>query len=145
MEIVIRATVIFWLLWVVLRAAGKRELAQLTPFELIILVVMGDLIQQGVTEEDMSLTGAALSVVTITLWVLLLSFLSFKNRTAARYLDSLPAVLVKDGEVDTEMLRIQRLSIDDLLDEARLQGIERIASVKYAVLEADGKIAFVRR
>jgi uncharacterized membrane protein YcaP (DUF421 family) len=145
MEIVVRASIVFWLLWVILRAAGKRELAELTPFEVIVLVVMGDLIQQGVTEEDMSLTGAALSVTTIGLWVLLLSYLSFRNRTAARYLDSLPAVLVKDGEVNTEMLRIQRLSIDDLLDEARIQGIERIAAVKYAVLEADGKISFVER
>ena len=145
MEIVVRASIIFWLLWIVLRAAGKRELAELTPFELIVLVVMGDLIQQGVTEEDMSITGAALSVATIGLWVLLLSYLSFKSRSVARYLDSQPAVLVKDGEVNSEMLRIQRLSIDDLLDEARIQGIERISSVKYAVLEADGKISFVRR
>ena len=145
MEIVVRASIIFWLLWIILRAAGKRELAELTPFELIVLVVMGDLIQQGVTEEDMSITGAALSVATIGLWVLLLSYLSFKSRSVARYLDSQPAVLVKDGEVNSEMLRIQRLSIDDLLDEARIQGIERISSVKYAVLEADGKISFVRR
>jgi len=145
MEIIVRASVIFWLLWFVLRASGKRELAEMTPFELIVLMVMGDIIQQGVTQEDMSVTGAALSVSTIILWTLLLSYLNFRSRTLSRVLDSRPAVLVAHGDVDTEMLRIHRLSIDDLLDEARNAGIARIGDIEYAVLDADGKISFVRR
>ena len=144
MEIIVRASVIFWLLWFVLRASGKRELAEMTPFELIVLMVMGDIIQQGVTQEDMSVTGAALSVSTIILWTLLLSYLNFRSRTLSRVLDSRPAVLVSHGEIDVEMLRIHRLSIDDLLDEGRNAGIARIGDIDYAVLDADGKISFVR-
>jgi uncharacterized membrane protein YcaP (DUF421 family) len=144
MEIVVRASVIFWLLWFLLRASGKRELAEITPFELIVLMVMGDLIQQGVTQEDMSVTGAALSVTTIMLWTLLLSYLNFRNRALSRVLDSRPAVLVSHGQVDNEMLRIHRLSTDDLLDEARNAGIARIAEIEYAVLDADGKVSFIK-
>jgi uncharacterized membrane protein YcaP (DUF421 family) len=144
MEIIVRASVIFWILWFLLRVSGKRELAEITPFELIVLMVMGDLIQQGVTQEDMSVTGAALSVTTIMLWTLLFSYLNFRSRALSRVLDSRPAVLVSHGEIDPEMLRIQRLSIDDLLDEARNAGIARVADIEYAVLDADGKISFLR-
>jgi uncharacterized membrane protein YcaP (DUF421 family) len=144
MEIVLRATIIFWLLWVLLRVAGKRELAEMTPFEFIILMVMGDLIQQAVTEEDMSLTGGSLAVSTILLWTLLFSYLSYRSRRVASYLESAPVILVTDGRVDEDMLDIQRLSLDDLLDEARNVGIGDLGSVRWAVLEADGKISFVR-
>jgi uncharacterized membrane protein YcaP (DUF421 family) len=144
MELIVRASVIFWLLWFLLRASGKRELAEMTPFELIVLMVMGDIIQQGVTQEDMSVTGAALSVTTIILWTLLLSYLNFRSRALSRVLDSVPAVLVSRGEIDSEMLRIHRLSIDDLLDEARNAGITRVGEIEYAVLDADGKISFLR-
>lgn len=145
MEIVIRATVIFWFLWVLLRASGKRELAEMTPFEMIVLVVMGDLIQQGVTQEDMSVTGAALSVGTIAVWTLGLSYLSFRSKKAAAVFESRPAILVSHGEIDHEMLRLQRLPIDDLLDEARMAGIGHVRDVEWAVLEADGKMSFIRR
>jgi uncharacterized membrane protein YcaP (DUF421 family) len=144
-EIVIRATVIFWLLWFLLRAAGKRELSEITPFELIVLVVMGDLVQQGVTEEDMSMVGAGLSVTTIMLWTVGLSYASFRSKGAATVLESRPAILVSHGEIDREMLSIQRFSEDDLHDEARNAGIGDLAHVEWAVLEADGKVSFVRR
>jgi len=144
MEIVVRATIIFWFLWLLLRVAGKRELAEMTPFEFIILMVMGDLIQQAVTEEDMSLTGGGLAVSTILLWTLLFSYLSYRSRRAASYLESGPVLLVTEGQVDHDMLHIQRLGLDDLLDEARNAGIGDLAAVRYAVLEADGKISFVR-
>ena len=143
MEIVIRASAVFWILWIMLRAAGKRELAEMTPFELIVLVVVGDLIQQGVTEEDMSVVGAALAVVTILLWALALSYTSFKSPRLRGVLESRPTVVVADGQVDHAMLSVERLTIDDLLDAARNAGIERIADVRWAILEADGKISFI--
>ena len=144
MELVIRATVVYWLLWILLRLAGKRELAEMTPFELIVLMVMGDLIQQGVTQEDMSVTGAALSVSTIMLWTLAFSYLNFRSHKLAGLLDSTPAIVVADGTIDNKMLAVHRLSLDDLLDEARNNGIGRVSDIKYAVLEADGKISFIR-
>ncbi len=144
MELIVRASVIYWLLWFLLRVAGKRELAEMTPFELIVLMVMGDLIQQGVTQEDMSLTGAALGVTTIMVWTLALSYLNFRSSTLSEILDSGPAILVSHGTLDTDMLAINRLTVDDLLDEARNNGIHRVGDIEYAILEADGKISFLR-
>ena len=145
MDVVIRATIVFWLLWFLLRAAGKRELAEMTPFELILLMVMGDLIQQGVTQEDMSVTGAAMSVSTMMLWSLALSYAAFRSRRAAGVLESRPAIVIRDGEIDDTMLRIQRLTVDELLEAARTQGIASIEHVRWAILESDGKLSFIRR
>lgn len=145
MEVVIRATVVFWLLWALLRAAGKRELAEMTPFELILLMVFGDLIQQGVTEEDMSIVGAALAVTTMMLWALAFSYGSYRVPFLRRRLEASPSILVRHGVVDRAALAVQRLRLDDLLDEARLAGIADLADLEYAVLEADGKMSFLRR
>lgn len=144
MDIVVRATVVFWLLWVVLRATGKRELAELTPFELILIIVMGDLVQQGVNGDDQSLTGAALAVTTMMLWTLLLSYAVFKLPLARRAFQSLPTVLVRNGEVDRRALRMQRMTVDELLDEARQAGIADVGEVSVAILESDGKVSFLR-
>ncbi len=83
MEIIIRATVIYFFLWAVARGVGKRELSEMTAFELILLVTMGDLIQQGATQEDMSLTGAGLAVGTLAMWILVFAYLSWRFRRAA--------------------------------------------------------------
>ncbi len=145
MEIVIRATIIFWVLWLLLRAAGKRELAEMTPFELIVLMVTGDLIQQGVTQEDMSVVGAVLAGSTFMLWAIALSYVSFRFRPVRAALESRPAIVVEDGVVDQEMLKIERLTLDDLYDEARNAGIDRISDIRWAILEADGKMSFIRQ
>ena len=77
MDIVLRASVMFFLLYALLRLMGKRELGQMTPFELVLLVVMGDLIQQGVTHNDFSLTGALIAIVTFAFWALTLSWATY--------------------------------------------------------------------
>lgn len=145
MEIVVRASIVFWLLWVLIRAAGKRELSEMAPFELIVLMVIGDLIQQGVTQEDMSMTGSALAASTIMLWALVLSYASFRSRRLRSVLESRPTVVASHGQIDHVMLELERLTVDDLLDEARNAGIGSVAEIEWAVLEADGKVSFLKR
>ena len=99
MEIVVRATIIFWFLWLVTRGLGKRELAEMSPFELILIVTMGDLVQQGVTQEDFSVTGAILAISTLAVWILLLAWLSRRSMRIREVLDGTPVVLVHDGEL----------------------------------------------
>jgi uncharacterized membrane protein YcaP (DUF421 family) len=90
MDIVIRASVIFFILYLLVRIMGKRELGQMTPFELIVLVVIGDLVQQGVTHNDFSLLGALLAVVTMAFWALVLSWATYLSRRAESLLDGEP-------------------------------------------------------
>lgn len=145
MEIIARATAVYLFLWIVARGVGKRELAELTAFELILLVTMGDLIQQGVTQEDMSITGACLAVGTLTLWILVFSYLSFRFRGMRRRLEGLPAIVVRDGRPLHDVLRIERVSFDELEEEARNQGIADLDDVEIGVLESDGRFSFLRR
>jgi uncharacterized membrane protein YcaP (DUF421 family) len=144
MELVLRASAIFWFLFLVSRAVGRRELAQMTAFELMLLVIVGDLIQQGVTQNDMSVTGAVLAVSTLAAWVLILSYASFKWKKADRVLSGIPVVVVRDGRILDEVLRIERVPEDELITAAREQGIGDLANVRVGIIEADGKFSFIQ-
>ena len=145
MDIVLRCVVIFALLFVVMRAIGRRELAQLQPLDLILLVVLGDLITQGVIQSDQSVTGAFLAVSTFALLSVLLSYLSFRFPRLRPVLDGEPIIVIRDGEVLERSLRRERLTVEDIEEEARVQGIERLSDVKWGVLETTGRISFIRR
>jgi len=145
MDIVLRATVIFVALYVLVRLMGKRELGQMTPFELIVLVVIGDLIQQGVTQNDFSLTGAIIAVSTIAFWALVMSWASYLWPSAERLLEGEPRVILRDGELLTDNLRRSRLTRSEIESEMRLAGISRMSDVAWAILEPRGKISFIQR
>ncbi|MCC6437785.1 MAG: DUF421 domain-containing protein [Acidimicrobiales bacterium] len=143
MEIMVRAAVVYVLLLGLVRALGKRELAEMSAFELLLLVTMGDLVQQGVTQEDMSITGALLAVGTMGLLVVIGSYVSFRWTTVARLLEGSPAEVVRDGQVNRDALQVERLRLDDLIAAARDHGIGDLSTVEVGVLEADGKFSFV--
>ncbi len=144
MEIIVRATVIYFFLWLVTRGVGKRELAEMTAFELILLVAMGDLVQQGVTQEDMSVTGAMLAVATFAFWIVVFAYLTWRSAASRPVLEGLPVVIVRDGQPIEEMLRIERVTLDEVKEEARQQGIGDLSEVRLCVLEPDGKFSFLQ-
>jgi uncharacterized membrane protein YcaP (DUF421 family) len=145
MDVVVRCTVIFAFLFVVMRAIGRRELSQLQPFDLILLIVLGDLITQGVIQSDLSVTGSFLAVGTFAILSVALSYASFRFARLRPILDGEPIVVVQDGEVIEPNLRRERLTREDVEEEARFQQIEHLADVKWGVLETSGKISFIRR
>ncbi|HUR23086.1 MAG TPA: YetF domain-containing protein [Acidimicrobiales bacterium] len=143
MEIILRSTVIYFFLWAVARGVGKRELSEMTAFELILLVVMGDLIQQGATQEDMSLTGAILAVGTLAMWILIFSYLSWRFRSLRPAMEGVPVVVIHHGEPLDQVLAIERLTLEEICEAARNQGITDLAVVDIGVLEPDGKFSFL--
>lgn len=143
MDIVIRAAIVFFLILLLTRIVGKRELGSMEPFDLILLVVIGDLVQQGVTQQDNSLTGAALAIGTIALLTVFVSLLSVRSRRLRRVFEGAPIVLVSDGEIIEQNLRRERLTVEELAAEARLQQVASLEDVRYAVLETSGKISVV--
>ena len=145
MDIVVRATVIYLFLWMVTRALGKRELAEMTAFELLLLVVVGDLIQQGVTQEDFSVTGAMLAVGTIAAWISIFSYLGWRFRPARHLIEGVPVVVVKDGRPIEPALRLERVVLDEVLESARNQGIANLGDVELGILEPSGQFTFLRR
>lgn len=145
MSVVIQATVVFAVLWLVVRVVGKRELSQLSAFDLILLVVIGDLIAEGVISEDTSVTGAVIAVSTFSLLTVALSWLSWRFPRAQRALEGIPTLLIRDGEILDEALRLERVTIDDLHAAARQEGIRDLDRVEWAVLEQDGSFSFFER
>jgi uncharacterized membrane protein YcaP (DUF421 family) len=145
MEIVIRASILYLLIWILIRAMGKRELSEMSAFELVLLVSIGDLVQQGVTQEDYSVTGAFLAIGTLGVWILLWSYVAFRFKRTRGMIEGNPVIVVHDGRVQQEALRIERVTLDELKDAAREQGIGDLREVQFGVLEATGKFSFLTR
>lgn len=143
MEIVVRATVIYWFLFLVVRGAGKRSLAELSALDMLVLVIMGDIVQQAITQEDMSVTGGVLAVTTFAVWTLTADWLSRRSRLANLLLAGEPVVILRDGRIDVERLRREHLTEDDLITAAREQGFRRLSDIALGVIEDDGTFSFI--
>jgi uncharacterized membrane protein YcaP (DUF421 family) len=143
MDIVIRAFFAFVFVVVVTRAIGRRELSSLEPFDLILLIVLGDLIQQGVTQSDYSFTGLVLAGGTFTLLTVAVSYLVFRFRRVRPLFEAEPLILIEDGKVIDRNLRRERLTTEELASEARMHQIPSLADVRWAVLETSGRISFI--
>jgi uncharacterized membrane protein YcaP (DUF421 family) len=142
MEIVFRSLFIFLFLWVVTRAVGRSSLGELSTFQLLLYVTMGDLVQQSVTQQDYSLTGSVLAVSTFALLTVLFGWINWRWRRARPLIAGVPLLIVRDGEPLIDALRHERMSIDELYAQARQQGIRRLSDIELAVLETDGKVSF---
>jgi uncharacterized membrane protein YcaP (DUF421 family) len=145
MDIVLRGCVIFVFLYVLMRVIGRRELSSLEPFDLILLVVLGDAVQQGLTQDDYSLTGAILAIGTIAMLQLAVSFTNFKFPKLRSILDGEPIVVVQDGKPIDKNLRRERVTLDDLAAAMRKQGIGSLDDVQWAVMETSGVISFLKK
>ena len=145
MEIVVRTLVVFLFLWVVTRAVGRSSLGELSTFQLLLYVTMGDLVQQAITQQDYSVTAAVLAVGTFAVLTVMLSWASWRWRRVRPVIDGVPLVIVKDGEPMMTALRNERMSLDDLYVQARQQGIHKLGEIDMAILETDGKVSFFTR
>lgn len=145
MDIVARAAFMFSILYVLLRIMGKRELGQMTPFELVVMVVLGDLIQQGVTHNDFSVTGAVLAISTFAFLALMMSWVTYLFPRAEKLLDGEPRVVIRDGKLIRENLHRDRITPSEVQSEMRLAGISHMDQVAWAILEPQGKISFIRK
>jgi uncharacterized membrane protein YcaP (DUF421 family) len=145
MDLVLRTIFVFLLILVITRAVGRRELSSMEPFDLILLVVIGDLVQQGVTQSDYSLTGATTVIVTMAGLVVLTAWLSFRFARLRPILEGAPTLLISDGDLLMSNLKRERMTVEEIQAEARQQSIGSLGEVRYAVLETNGKISFVTR
>lgn len=145
MDLVVRAAVAYVAIFAFTRLIGRRELSQMQPFDLILLVVIGDLIQQGVTQNDMSVTGLLIVIATVALMQVAASYLSFRFMKLRPVLEGEPVVIIENGEFVERNMRRERLTVDDVTEEMRLQQITSLAEVRWAVLETSGRMSFVKK
>jgi uncharacterized membrane protein YcaP (DUF421 family) len=145
MDLVLRAATIFVFIFILTRLIGRRELASLEPFDLILLVVIGDLVQQAVTQDDYSVTGGILVISTFALLTVAVSYISFRFRPMRRVLEGEPIVLLENGRPIERNLKRERLTVEELAEAARGNQIESLEDVRLAVLETSGEISIIPR
>jgi uncharacterized membrane protein YcaP (DUF421 family) len=142
-DIVLRAAFAFAFIFFLTRIVGRRELSSLEPFDLIMLIVLGDLVQQGVTQSDYSVTGLVLAAGTIALLQVGVSYLNYRFRRVRQVLAGEPIVLIEDGRVLEANLARERLTRGELEEGARQSQLDSLEKVRWAVLESSGQISFI--
>jgi uncharacterized membrane protein YcaP (DUF421 family) len=145
MDIVLRAAFAFAFILFLTRIVGRKELSSLEPVDLILLIVLGDLIQQGVTQSDYSVTGLVLAAGTIGFLQATTSWAAFRFKPIRRVVDGEPIIVIQDGKVLEQNLNRERITAEDLAEEMRGQQIAKFDDVAWAVLETSGKITFVKK
>jgi uncharacterized membrane protein YcaP (DUF421 family) len=143
MDLAIRSLVAFLFVFAITRVVGRRELSSLEPFDVIMLVVIGDLVQQGVTQSDYSVTGLVIVLSVVTLMTALFAYLNFRFPKLRPWMEGRPVVLIDNGSVIERNLRRERLTVGEVEAEARQQQIVSLSRVRWAVLERNGRISFI--
>jgi len=146
MDIVLRALVAYVFVLFLMRVVGRRELSSMEPSDVILLVVIGDLVQNGVTQSDYSVTGIVLAAGTIGLLATLTAFVTFRWSRIRNVIEGEPVILVEDGKLIERNMKHERLTLDEVMEQARLQqGVESLHDVRWAVLETSGSISIVKK
>lgn len=143
MDLVIRATVVFFFIFLVTRIVGRRQLSSLEPFDLIMLVVIGDLVQQAITQSDNSVTGSLIVIATVALLSVFVAWVAFRFKRARLVTDGEPIIIVQDGKPIERNLRRERLTVEEVEEAARTQQIDSIEKIRWAILETDGQISCI--
>jgi uncharacterized membrane protein YcaP (DUF421 family) len=143
MDIALRGIVLYAFIVLVMRVIGRRELSSMTPFDLVLVIILGDAVQQGLTQDDYSVTGAIIAVATIASLQVFTSYLSFRSRRARKILEGQPIVLIERGALVEENLKRERMTRDEVVEEMRQQQIESLDDVKWGILESNGSISFI--
>lgn len=145
MTTILGAAAVFLVLMVVLRVMGKRELSQMTAFELVMLFVIGDIVGESVVAEDTPLVGALIATATFAVLTVLFSWISYRWAPARPVVDGVPCIVLIDGAPDERVMRRERVTVDDLADAARAQGIKDLAEIRLGLLEPNGSFSFFER
>jgi uncharacterized membrane protein YcaP (DUF421 family) len=145
MDLVLRAVVLFGGVVILLRIVGRRELATMEPIDFILLIVLGDAIQQGLTQDDYSVSGAFITIFTIAVLQVVLGYLTFRSKRLRHVLDGEPVVLVENGTVIERNLKRARIAEVELAEEARLSQVASLSDVEWALLETSGKVSIIPR
>src|SRR5437763_9722281 len=143
MDIALRAAFAFGFLFLLTRVVGRRELTSLEPFDLVLLIVVGDLVQQGITQSDYSLTGLVIAVSVMALLTVLVSWASYRFPRLRPVLDGGPLVIMRDGKPVEQNLTRERVTLEEVEAEARVQPIAPLSDIRWAVLETNGQISFL--
>jgi uncharacterized membrane protein YcaP (DUF421 family) len=144
MESVLRGAAIYVVMLIVVRLSGRRSVAQMTPFDFVLILIVAETTQQALLGEDFSITNSVILILTLFTLDILMSYWKRNSPRTERMLDGAPTILVSYGTPDREALQWSRVQIDDILEAAReQQGVERLEQIKFAILEVGGDLSII--
>lgn len=144
MESVLRGVAVYLVLLLVIRLSGRRSLAQITPFDFVLLLIIAETTQQALLGDDFSITNSVILILTLFVCDIVFSYLKQWSPRAATLIDGTPTVLISRGRPDEAALRRARVSLDDVLEAARQQhGLKRLDQIDFAVLEVGGNLSII--
>lgn len=143
-SIVFRAAIIYFFVFFILRISGKRTVGEMTTFDLVLLLIISEATQQALLDGDQSMTGGMLAIATLVFVDIAVSLITARFKSVDRIVNSVPAVVLKDGVLLEDRMSQERVSVEDILEAARKsQGLESLDQVRYAILEKDGSISII--
>ena len=143
-EIILRTAVVYLVVLVGLRLTGKREVGQMTPFDLALLLLISNAVQNAMTGPDTRVTGGIVAAVTLLLMNAAVTQIVWKNRKARKIIEGTPTLLIRHGKIIEEHLAKEKIPADSLTQALREHGIASISDVSVAVLEIDGSISVLK-
>ena len=143
LETLVRATLVFLVVYFFLRIAGRKELSRYSSFDLAVIFLLAQAVRRAITVDDASIPTAVIGLATLIGWDVFFSWLSFRSPLAATVLKGTPRLLVQDGRPLEDALRATRMGTDELKSRLRVHGTEDLGAVQKAYLEPDGKVTFV--
>lgn len=143
MELVVRIVVVYVFLLVVLRVIGKRELGEMSPMELVTLMLIPEIVTDALKDDDHSLIGGVIGICTLLVLVFISSLISYRFKKAEDIIEGKPTLLVNNGKLISENADRERISIDEIYGEMHKQGYSTLSEIRWVILETDGKLAFV--
>jgi uncharacterized membrane protein YcaP (DUF421 family) len=144
MDSVIKAAIVFFVLWAIVRVSGRRTLGEMTAFDFVLFMIIGGSTQRAITGQDYSMTNALLLVATFVTLDIALSIVEVRWPATRRILSAMPMILVENGSLMRRRMRRARITEDNIIEAARrLHGLERLGQIKFAILEATGQITIV--
>ena len=143
-EIVLRSAIVYFVILIGIRLSGKREVGQMTPFDLALLLLISNAVQNAMTGPDTSVTGGIVAAVTLLVLNGIMTQIVWKNRKMRKFVEGSPTLLIRHGKVIEEHLAKEKVTVDALTQALREHGVASVSDVSVAVLEIDGSISVLK-
>lgn len=139
--VIFRAVILYFLIVISVRFMGKRQIGELSPAELVVTLMLSDLASVPMQDINLPLLYGIIPILILVTLEIILSFISLKSRKFRKLFSGNPCVIIKNGNIDQKMMSSARITLDDLLEELRLQGFSNVNEIQYAILETSGKLS----
>jgi uncharacterized membrane protein YcaP (DUF421 family) len=145
LELIVRATIVYFFLFFLLRFIGRKHVGQMSPFDLVVLLIISETVDASLIGDGKSLTGGLISAATLVALVALVGYATWRSKKVERWVEGRPKILVRHGHVKNDMLDNQQISRAELMEALRHQGCTAVTEVRFAILENDGSISVGKR